>query len=362
MASTSDYLEVDFLAVETTKSGDAITIRYNMNGAPFIHVVDGGFLDMGEKIKEHIDFYYTNQTYIDHVVLTHPDQDHANGLRYVLENCDVRNLWMNRPWLYAAELLPRFKNYTNADNLAARLRECFPSAAALEDIANAEGIPIHEAFQGQGIGVFHVMAPSRSRYLDLIVEHEKTPAPVKESAMASGLIEALTGFAKAAVNLVKAAWGAEVFSDQPTSRQNEMSVVQYTNFNGTKFLLTGDAGREALEEVIAYAPSIGLALPGIDRFQVPHHGSRRNVSTEILDTLLGERLSSPTSTYNFNAMISSAKEDKDHPRKSVVRAMHHRGGFVAATEGNSLSSGVNAPARAGWNAADGLPYYEDQEE
>jgi hypothetical protein len=268
---------------------------------------------------------------------------------------------MNRPWLYAAELHPRVKNYTNADNLAARLRECFPSAAALEEIALEKEIPIHEAFQGAPIGAFRVMAPSRERFLDLVVESDKTPTPAATTAMTGGLLEALTGVAKAAVNFVKAAWGAEVFSDQPTSRQNEMSIVQYANFNGTKFLLTGDAGREALTEVIAYAPYAGLALPGIDRFQVPHHGSRRNVSTEILNALLGPVVGTGSST-TFSAYISSAEADPDHPRKAVVRAMHHRGAKVMATEGNSIRSSVNAPARPGWGPIEGLPYPDEQEE
>lgn len=359
MASTADFIEVDFLAVESAKSGDAIAIRYLVNGATYIHVVDGGFLDMGEKIASHIEQYYTTQKYIDHVVLTHPDSDHANGLRYILENCDVRNLWMNRPWLYAEELLPRFKNYTSVENLAKRLKKCFPSAAALEEIALEKNIPIQEAFQGATISLFHVMAPSRARFLDLVVESDKTPAAVEE--IAKSLVEILTGVAKAAVNFVKAAWGVEVFSDQPTSRQNEMSVIQFASFQGTKFLLTADAGREAITEVINYAPYVGLALPGIDRFQVPHHGSRRNVSSEILDGLLGAKVVSGAAT-KFSAFISSAKADADHPRKAVVRAMHHRGAKVMATEGESLRTQVNAPKREGWVGVEGLPYPEDQEE
>lgn len=69
-----------------------------------------------------------------------------------------------------------------------------------------------------------------------------------------------------------------------------MSVVQYANLHGHRILLTGDAGRAGLAEAADYAPFAGLALPGIDRFQVPHHGSRRNVSTEILDRWLGAQL------------------------------------------------------------------------
>jgi len=318
---------------------------------------------MGETIKEHLEQYYATQDYIDHVVLTHPDSDHANGLRHVLENCDVRNLWMNRPWLYADELLPRFANFTNADNLRARLRQCYPTVVELESIANRRGIPINEVFQGAAIGAFIVMAPSRARFLDLVVDSERTPeAAPEEEDRAESLLEQVFRVAKAAVAYIRAAWGEEVFSPNPTSRENEMSVVQFANFKGTTFLLTGDAGREALTEVINYAPNVSLGLPGIDRFQVPHHGSRRNVSTEVLDALLGPRLSGPTADYKFSAVISSAKADADHPRKTVVRAMHHRGGFVAATEGVSICSGVDAPGRAGWSPAQGLPYYEEQEE
>jgi len=37
----ADFIEIDFLGVETDRSGDAITIRYSVNGITRIHVVDG---------------------------------------------------------------------------------------------------------------------------------------------------------------------------------------------------------------------------------------------------------------------------------------------------------------------------------
>jgi beta-lactamase superfamily II metal-dependent hydrolase len=139
--------------------------------------------------------------------------------------------------------------------------------------------------------------------------------------------------------------------------------VQYARLRGLRLLLTGDAGRAALSEAANYAPNAGLALPGIDRFQVPHHGSRRNVSTEILDRWLGERLpSQPLSGQEkFQAIISSAKEDEAHPRKAVVRALIHRGAKVYATEGANLLVPCNAPSR-GWQSAQPLSYPQEQEE
>src|SRR3546814_4468000 len=71
-----------------------------------------------------------------------------------------------------------------------------------------------------------------------------------------------------------------------------MSVIQYACLEGSRILLTGDAGRDALNEAADFAPYIGLVLPGIERIQIPHHGSRRNVSTEVLDRWLGPRLGS----------------------------------------------------------------------
>lgn len=72
----TDYVEIDFLAVETAKSGDAITVRYSVNGTTVVHVIDGGFLDTGDKVVEHLKTHYQT-TYVDHVVLTHTDQDHV---------------------------------------------------------------------------------------------------------------------------------------------------------------------------------------------------------------------------------------------------------------------------------------------
>jgi ribonuclease BN (tRNA processing enzyme) len=167
----SEFYEIDFLGVESAKSGDAITVRYKTDGREVIHVVDGGYLDTGEQIVSHLQAFYNNVV-IDHVVLTHPDQDHANGLRTVLEQCTVRNLWINRPWMYATELLPRFSKYNSADALARKLRDIYSATAELERIATEREIPVHSPLQGATIGEFTVLAPS----LHLIGEsHDSVP-------------------------------------------------------------------------------------------------------------------------------------------------------------------------------------------
>lgn len=355
----SDFYEVDFLPVETGKSGDAIAIRYRINGATGVHVVDGGYLETGDAIVEHVKTHY-GVTHIDHVVLTHPDQDHANGLRKVLESCSVGTLWINRPWLYAEALIDQFATYESVDALRRRLRSVYSATAALEDLALEKGIPIRSPLQGAQIGPFVVLAPSIQRYADLIVESDKTPEAVADSAVNS-LLEVLSKAMKTAANLVKAAWGAETFPTDGTSSENEMSVVQFALINNRRILLTGDAGREALSEAADYAQAIGVALPGVHEFQVPHHGGRHNVDTDILDRWLGPRLPAQPAKTTWRAVCSSAKADEDHPRKSVVRAMLHRGAWFGATEGNGILL-ANGTSRPGWNGLAQAEYPTEQED
>jgi beta-lactamase superfamily II metal-dependent hydrolase len=353
----ADFFEIDFLSVHPSKSGDAIGIRYETNGAVYVHVVDGGYKSTATDLQSHLHKYYSTSG-IDHVVVTHPDQDHAEGLGPILENFRVGALWMLRPWQYAAYLLPAFPRYSSAEGLAKKFRDAYPYIDELEKIALRKRITILEPFQGQRIGAFTVLSPSQVFYFQQLIASDKTPQPA--AGTLSGLVEA----AKRATAFIRVGWGAEVFPTEGTSEENEMSVIQYAHLCNRKILLTADAGRSALAEAADYAPTVGLTLPGIDRFQVPHHGGRHNVSTEILDRWLGQRLASKPAQGEgtFSAIISSAKEDTDHPREVVVRAMIHRGANVVTTEDGAKRTSHNAPDREGWSAATPEPYPDEQEE
>ncbi len=361
----SDYFEIDFTEVESSKSGDAITIRYSVGGQTTIHVVDAGFVNNGANVVRHIKQYYGNASRIDHVVATHPDGDHAGGLRSILEEFEVGTLWMNRPWLYVDELIPRFTNYTSKAALAAKLKDIYLNIAKLEEIATGKGVEIREAFQGTAIGSFIVASPMRSLFLDMVVESEKTPESAQlaaeEHAKKLGIAELL----KRAANLVMAAWGIETFSTDETSAENEMSIVQFARLNDQNILLTADAGRRALRDAVNYLASSGVPLPGFDIVQVPHHGSRRNVNSELLNDLLGSKHSvKPNEAQQtFSAVVCAAKDDCDHPRKAVVRAFWHRGARVVSTEGVSWRFiGGAAPIRHNYGPRPALPYPDHQEQ
>jgi beta-lactamase superfamily II metal-dependent hydrolase len=163
------------------------------------------------------------------------------------------------------------------------------------------------------------------------------------------------------LRMIREGWGSERFSSEATSVENEMSVIQYAGLCGDRVVLTGDAGRDGLTEAADFAQKLGLSLP-VNKFQAPHHGGRRNVSTEILDRWLGPRLPQilPEGHEIFTAAISSAKEDPDHPRNAVLRALRHRGGFILTTEDRPVIFQRNSSRS--FTTVQNVPYPDEQEE
>ena len=201
------------------------------------------------------------------------------------------------------------------------------------------------------IGEFMILAPRKSTYLDLVVESEKTPVPALPLAALFGKFMSV------------ARWGDENLKGESegTSAENEMSIVQFADVCGTRILLTGDAGVGSLTEAARKAFQIGILAPP-DWFQVPHHGSRRNLSSRLLDIWLGDRLpSGPTPSPSGLAVISANQNDLQHPKKAVVRALIHRGQRVVQTKGILNLRSSSAPNR-GWAMAVPLDYPVDQED
>lgn len=347
----SDFFELDFVEAGDKGSGDAIGIRHRQAGADCVYVVDGGYKADGQKLVNHIREYY-GTGHVDHIVLTHPDGDHAAGLETVLEELQVGTLWMNRPWVHVDALMPKFKRYQDRGRLVARLRRDFPNVADLERLAVEKGVTIQHAFQGTGIGVFTVLAPAYSTYLDLVVASEKTPVPASKAARATD-----------GVLMSAAAWGEENLKGdtEGTSSENESSVVQFAEACSWKILLTGDAGVDALTEAYEAACNLGKPVAALDLFQVPHHGSRRNVSSDVLDKWLGAKLPEEAESPKQQAIVSANRQDADHPKKAVVRAMIHRGRRVYQPSGTLHTFAGDAPRR-GWPSATPLSYPTDMED
>ncbi len=292
------------------------------------------------------------------MVLSHADNDHAVGLIDVLEHFDVGAIWMNKPWLYAAEVLDHFHGNYTLEGLIARMKELHPYLIEIEQIAERKGVPIYAAFQGTNIGAFHVLAPSRARYVSLIHELDKTPTSYKDSA-AKSAFEKLFEAARSVKAWAQEKWGTETLGDDlNTSASNETCIVQLASLENQRVLLTADVGPIGLTEAADYAGMLGELAPP-DLVQVPHHGSRHNVTQSALNRWLGQPLADNT-TKRGAAICSVGKEKPDYPRRIVSNAFLRRGYPVYSTRGGTKHHNFSMPTR-GWLAAVPEPFHADVE-
>ena len=325
--------EVDFLPVGEG-SGDAIVIRYGDDTEGYyLHVVDGGRTETAQTIINHINNFYPDY-HINHMVLSHADDDHATGLVGVMEKIKVGHLWMNRPWLYASEILHHFHGNFTLQGLIENIKDRHPYLVDLERLAVQNGTLIHEVFQGAKIGEFTVLAPTRARYVNSIPDFGKTPDRYTSATAGSQTFGLLRSIAEAAKKWLEERWDLETLPEEAvTSASNESCVVQYGALNGKGILLTADVGPIGLEE----AGNFGAQL-GLDRskfVQVPHHGSRHNVTPSVLDMWLGPK--QPKGAVVGTAICSVGSNKADYPRGQVTNAFMRRGFKVYCTRTKWIS-------------------------
>ena len=360
--------EIDYIGVKAdkaTKDADAICLRWKtgiaLNGMPIykVGVIDGGFEAHGNAMIAHMNQYYFDDAEgvkskekktIDFVVVTHPDQDHAIGLKQVLKAFDVKKIYMNRPWLYVDELFDKVNDgRITKQSLRKRLRNNYETIADIENIAEENKIPIYEAFEGTYVeNEILILSPEKQFYLDLLVESEKTPLQEQAAFNQDGLFGRIANAVKAYIVNKFEDWDIETLREnEETSAENETSVVLRGLVEGDGFLLTGDAGIRALNKAIDYMEQIGEdVISEISSYQIPHHGGRHNVSPSLLDRMVGQRVKKGT-TRNKTAYASVA-EGSDHPLKMVTNAYIRRGVSTYETNGNTICHHCGQMPKRGW--------------
>ena len=344
--------EVDFLPVESdsgpgSKSGDAIAIRFTVesDGREAIVVIDSGYASIGDNMVEHISRYYGGGS-VDLVISTHPDADHLNGLATVLQELDVKELWVHQPRRHRTDVAD-FSNLEALDNLL--------------DVAKQRGVTVSEPFAGANRFEHQliVLGPTKVYYEELLDQHleeERAGGSRSVAASISSAVSRVLGLAGSAIERVLSFLPEETLTDEgETGPRNNTSTVILLQVDGHRMLFTGDAGIPALEG----AADVYEALRGafadapLTFIQVPHHGSRRNVGPTILNRMLGHP-SAPHAAA-VSAFISSAKASKKHPAAGVVNAFTRRGCDVVATEGRAICAPHLAAARPGWVSLAPLP-------
>lgn len=359
--------EVDFLPIGNSMCGDSFALRFGFleTGDPIdqtIVLIDGGFTDDAQTIKDHFQRWYGHDK-IDLIVSTHPDQDHINGLAGVIETMNVGKLWMHLPWEHSEALEETKKANFSVSRLHKKLAKSLSKTEELAETATRNNVHIIEPFAAEtefntGHGKITVVAPSRDYYESLLPQFlDWQPKHRKAESRPSSLgrtLDTVANFAKETLHI-------ETLQDKgETSPQNNSSVVALIEHGNEKFLFTGDAGIDALELACQELEYIGHPPGSYTVVQIPHHGSRHNVGPTILSRLLGDKLSGSDSQRG-HAYVSAAKDCEDHPKKNVMNAFKRRGYPVTSTEGSGKvfhNLGANRP---GWSKSTPHPLYAEVE-
>lgn len=288
--------------------GDSYVVElHDESGQKFAFVVDGGTMEGSDALISHVRKYHNNQ--INLVICTHPDTDHIGGLISLFENCKIQHLFLNDPRdiMPEATLLQRARNNLTPEEVDV-FKSAFERIDELKAQAGYQGTQHHPTtyasseprFVWGGWSVY-ILGPSENLFRDIWLNED-----VVRDWFSSDVID----------NLVSSQSNVSVLDDPSidTKPVNNSSVILLIEGYGRKYLFTGDAGKRALRDAMAVRDISGLTW-----FDVPHHGSRRNLDTQIINHL------APQIAY-----ISSPGTTK-HPRKTIIRALQKAGTAVYST-------------------------------
>jgi beta-lactamase superfamily II metal-dependent hydrolase len=322
--------ELDVLKVGKERDATAITARFTRpDTATRAHVVvDAGWKADADTVVAMLQRYEAPG--VDVALLTHPDGDHIGGMGVLFNHFHVGTLVMHRLDLRGG-----------ADLDAAE------AVKELAEKAIAAGTQILEPTPGLSLlgGALTILGPSDDYYAQLVIEQ-------RGQTIAKALAGALRGAVRSlADRLLQDLPEEEVpFDDGPgCGPRNNSSVIALLRLDGKRVLLTGDAGVPAVEAALDYAQANAIDATRASIVQIPHHGSRRNASSVLLDRMLGP-IGQAETGESFVSVISDT--DRKHPSGRVVNAYARRGyPYFWTADGPKLWASADAPPRPDYGPA-----------
>ena len=324
--------EFDVIAVGKDSDASAMVARFTRpdNGAMGHIVIDAGWKADGDTVVEHLERHY-NPPSLDMVLLTHPDGDHIGGMGKIFDAFFVDRLVLHK--------------------IHERGGASLDAAEAVEELiekAESRGTTVVEPKPGSTFAgsAFTILGPSDDYYGQLVQEEVEKEAAGAVVAKSLGLREAAKALRMRVLDFLPEELP---FDDGPgTNPRNNSSVISLLQLGSRRILLTADAGVPAIERALDYADEVGLPATKPDIAQIPHHGSRRNGSSALLDRMLGASTDEARGASFVNVVST---EDPKHPSGRIINAYKRRGYPYFWTAGTSYCWNEGAPARVGWGPA-----------
>lgn len=337
-----DGIEVDMLSLG---NADCILVSFWKGFSVYRVLIDGGKKGDAPTVRKFLRSLRIDT--IDDLLSTHHHDDHSGGLIELLsdETLKFGKVWSHVPQRHVGsmEKVQATLKAAGSSLEAANLLKSLQTASEIYRITKKRGFDHEEPFKGKKLGPLEVCSPTPEFYNDLVAEFTDVEKIKAEDAakqryeLQTDLEEAFAG----AIFGKSDSYSPSLLDEPHSSPENESSVVSGVTYNKQIYLFTADAGTCALTNVLR-----DYAVKGLHWMQIPHHGSRRNITKALINAF------APKIAY------VSAEGSRKHPRRAVVNAFKEAGASVYSTHypnGADLWSQVGAvPTRTGYHSATAL--------
>lgn len=302
------------------REGDSIWISY---GDPVHHIlIDGGRKATAETVKQRIK---QSDEPLELMVVTHVDRDHIEGILNILQDehtaIRCKDIWFNGyDHLNNTQLIIQ-ANYDGdvPEIMGARQGEDLSDAIVLRDLPWNKvvlGKPIECPSTGTAKAIpltggltLSLLSPDREKLEDLIPKWEEE---CRRAEILPGFVEQENPDIEimGSINIDELA--EEPFEDDH-SPANGASIAFLLEYDNRRVLFAGDAHVDRL--ISGLEPLANGGKVKLDAFKVPHHGSRHNISKELLSLIDCD-----------NYLISSNGSYFNHPDPVAISRIIKYGG------------------------------------
>lgn len=308
-----DY-ELHFLSVG---DADCIVISYRISpeAKRKISIVDAGNVGDAKTIKDFLWNHYSTRQ-IDLAICTHPDKDHKGGFFGLMEDQEIsiKDFWYKNPCSVMtlddfeegttkAEAIKICKSvYNHPEDNSKNLiilaeRKCTGSVVSVKDGTVYCDIPIK------------VLGPSEDYYHEVALDMVRDFKEVSDEAEFEAYDEDALPKDEDAKSIID--------EDDDNSPTNKSSLILLFD-PGRRFLLMGDATCASIKDAMSHHDLTNCTI------KVPHHGSKHNMTTEIIDRL------------QLNQSVISAKGSKKHPSSAIVHWLSKYGNVYSTHKTKGL--------------------------
>jgi Metallo-beta-lactamase superfamily len=276
------------IEVLPARLGDCLLVEcHRPSASPWRMLVDGGPLDTWPLLKARLAQLPARDRRLDLVVVTHIDSDHIGGLIPFFQH-GVPGVTVDEVWFNGREQLPDHlglsRSVSQGESVVAALAGHHPGHSPRWN-ASFGGAAVMTPEQGQFVECsvaegprLTVLSPTVKRLAILRRHWINEMAKVRRGEPTEP-----AGPASPMMPLADVPTLAAQRSDRDQSVPNGSSIVLLLEHRGASCLLTGDAFPNVLGAALkGLADYRGMPNIPVDAFKLPHHASKGNVTTLLV--------------------------------------------------------------------------------